>query len=242
MPIAVEARGIVTKGKRLTMKTWKALGLTAVTAASLYALAACATKPDPVEGKATASITSYNHTPDYIHQFYVDDTWGGNSFAYGGGGSFVCCLVYPRTWRPGLTATVKWTTSSSDPNAEGDAAKEHWHETVVPIEQYVEAGTLHVHFLPGGEVRLIISNWAAGNRNYPGPAYPIKPADFHFEPWKGVASEAAARARAQAEGRAQLEAEMRAMRGEAPAQKASPSSSATEVELPPPPALPKDEK
>lgn len=225
------------------MKIWKVLGLTAVAAASLYALTACATKPDPMDDKATASITSYNHTPDYIHQFYVNGTWGGNSFAYGGGGSFVCCLIYPKTWRPGLTAKVKWTTSSSDPNAEGDAAKEHWHEAIVPIEKYVEeADTLNVHFLPGGKVRLIISNKGPGQGSYPGPSYPVKPADFHFAPWKGVASEAEARARAQAAGRARAEAEMRALKGaSAPQAPAAPSSQQGTI-LPPPPVAPKDEK
>ena len=224
------------------MRAWNVLGSTAVAAASLYALTACATKPNPTEDTVAASITSYNHTPDYIHQFYVDGTWAGNSFAYGGGGSFVCCIVYPRTWHPGLTATVKWTTSSSDPNAEGDAAKEHWHEAVVPIEKYVEAGKLNVHFLPDGKVRLIISSKVAGHRDYPGPSYPVKPADFHFAPSRRAAREAEERIRAQAEERAQIEAEMRAMQGGASAQKAKPSSSATEVQLPPPPVLPKGEK
>ncbi len=225
------------------MKIWKVLGLTAVAAASLYALTACAKKPDPMDGKATANITSYNHTPDYIHQFYVDGTWGGNSFAYGGGGSFVCCLVYPKTWRPGLTAKVKWTTSSSDPNAEGDAAQEHWHEAVVPIENYEKpASTLYVHFLPEGKVRLIISNKAAGHPDYPGPAYPVKPADFHFEPWKGAASEAAARAKAQAEGAAAVEAEMRVLREASSRQRTRVNSSSTSTKLPPPPAIPEDEK
>jgi len=225
------------------MRIREVLGVTAVAAVLLCTLTACATKPDPMDGKATASITSYNHTPDYIHQFYVDGTWGGNSFAYGGGGSFVCCLVYPKTWRPGLTAKVKWTTSSSDPNAEGDAAKEHWHEAVVPIERYVEeADTLNVHFLPEGKVRLIISSKGPGQRSYPGPSYPVKPANFHFEPWKGVASEAAARARAQAEGRAAIEAEMRALRAASAPQAPSTPSSQKSVELPPPPVAPKDEK
>ncbi|CAJ0703192.1 MAG: DUF3304 domain-containing protein [Ralstonia sp.] len=226
------------------MKIWKVLGLTAVAAASLYALTACATKPDPMDDKATASITSYNHTPDYIHQFYVNGTWGGNSFAYGGGGSFVCCLIYPKTWRPGLTAKVKWTTSSSDPNAEGDAAKEHWHEAIVPIEKYVEeADTLNVHFLPGGKIRLIISNKGPGQGSYPGPSYPVKPADFHFEPSRRAAQLKEERARAQAAGRARLEAEMRALKGGLPAAPTDSSPSTPGGDnLPPPPVLPKGEK
>lgn len=198
------------------MKAWRRFSAAVSAVVMLYALTACATKQDPMDDKATASITSYNHTPDYIHQFYVDDTWGGNSFAYGGGGKFVCCIVYPRTWSPGLTARVKWTTSSSDPNATGDAAKEHWHEAVVPIEKYVETGKLNVHFLPGGRVRLIISSKVAGYPEYPGPAYPVKPADFYFEPSRRAARMQEERARAQAAGRARLQEEMRALEGAPP--------------------------
>lgn len=194
------------------MNIWKVFRAVVAALVALSALVACSKKDDIPDDKATASITSYNHTPDYIHQFYVDDAGGGNSFAYGGGGKFVCCVVYPRVWHPGLKATVKWTTSSSDPNATGDAAQEHWHEAVVPIEKYTEAGTLNVHFLPGGKVRLIISKMGAGHPDYPGPAYPAAPPDFHFEPWKGEASQAAARARAQARGAAQAEAEMQALK------------------------------
>jgi hypothetical protein len=131
--------------------------------------------------KMTAQISPYNHTPDYIHQFYVNDQGGGNSFAYGGGGSFVCCIVYPTVWRQGLTAKVRWTTSSSDPNATGEAAMGKWHEKTVPIDRYNEPGTtLNVHFLPKGEVRLVISSMGAGHSKYPGPTAPEKPKDFPF--------------------------------------------------------------
>ncbi|MEX6584918.1 DUF3304 domain-containing protein, partial [Ralstonia solanacearum] len=64
----------------------KAFRATAGALAALYVLAACSKNDDIPDDKATAKITAYNHTPDYIHQFYVDDAWGGNSFAYGGGG------------------------------------------------------------------------------------------------------------------------------------------------------------
>lgn len=126
------------------------------------------------EGKdhATAQISGYNHTEDYIHQFYVDGAWGGNVFAYSGEGSFVCCLVYPQSWRAGLAARVRWTTSSSDPHAVRVAAEEHWHEAEVPMEPYKTAGTTHnVHFLEGGKVRDRAPS-------YLGPRLPPKPAGF----------------------------------------------------------------
>jgi len=114
---------------------------------------------------------------------YVNGQWGGNSRAYGGGGSFVCCVTYPRTWRPDLTATVKWTTSSSNPNATEEEGKPVWHEKVVPIDQYLKPGTrLNVHFLPNEDVRLGIWNGAAGGAGYPGPPAPEAPADW--PPWR----------------------------------------------------------
>ncbi|WP_017129792.1 DUF3304 domain-containing protein, partial [Pseudomonas agarici] len=109
---------------------------------------------EPDKGPATASIIGYNNTEDYIHRFFVDESWGGNVFAYSGGGKFVCCINYPREWRPDLTATVRWSTSSSIPKT---FSGETWHEQVVPIEQFDELGTLNVHFLPDHKVRLIIS-------------------------------------------------------------------------------------
>ncbi|MBL9222975.1 hypothetical protein PD5205_02341 [Xanthomonas fragariae] len=101
---------------------------------------------------------------------------GGNSYPYGGGGSFVCCVTYPRQWRPGLTAKVRWTTSSGIPGIHSEPV---WHEKVVPIERYEKPGTtLNVHFLPEGKVRLLIWNGAAGSKGYKGykgPDAPVKP-------------------------------------------------------------------
>ena len=130
-----------------------------------------------------AQLSAYNHTGDYIHQSYVDGQGAGNVFAYGGGGSFVCCIQYPKVWREGLTAKVRWTTSSSNPSASGPEAEETWHEKIVPIEHYTEPGTrLNVHFLPGNQVRLIITSMTAGWPGYPGPAAPMKPPGY--PPWK----------------------------------------------------------
>lgn len=144
----------------------------------MLALAACSSKERMPESYS-ANISPYNHTGDYIHQFYVDGAGGGNSRPYGGGGSFVCCISYPAIWRPDLSAQVKWTTSSGNPrDTSPEAAVEHWHEKTVPIDKYdVLGGTLNVHFLPGSEVRLIVSNKRAGAKDYPGPAYPVKPSN-----------------------------------------------------------------
>lgn len=146
----------------------------------LTPLVACSRNaPDP--DRATGQIVAYNHTPDYIHQLYIDGAYGGNSRAYGGGGKFTCCVVYPRQWRPDLTVTVRWTTSSSDPNATGEDAIGKWHEAQVPIEPYDNPGRFNVHFLPEGKVRVVISSMSAGHQDYPGPPAPVMPPDFPFQ-------------------------------------------------------------
>jgi Protein of unknown function (DUF3304) len=148
-------------------------------AAALSLLLACSDKKSLPEGKTTANISGYNHTGDYIHQFYVDGAWGGNVFAYGGGGKFVCCIVYPEQWQAGLKAKVRWTTSSSDPKS--NDATETWHELTVPIDKYDKPGTtLNVHFLPEGQVRLVISSMSDAHPDYPGPRVPPKPKDYKW--------------------------------------------------------------
>ena len=150
-------------------------------AMALMASALTACSKEPLPEKLTAQISGYNHTDQYIHQFYVDDAWGGNVMAYTGGGSFVCCIVYPRQWRDGLKAKVRWTTSSPDPNATGPETQERWHEAVVPIEAYKAPGTtLNVHFLPGDKVRLVIFSGSDQAEGYPGPRLPKKPKDFKW--------------------------------------------------------------
>ncbi|NNA45409.1 DUF3304 domain-containing protein [Pseudomonas lactis] len=129
------------------------------------------------KGPAIAKISGYNHTENYIHRFFINGSWGGNVFAYGGGGKFVCCIKYPREWRPDLTATVRWSTSSSDPEGPDDV---YWHEEVVPIEYYDKLGSLNVHFLPDNKVRLLIWNGLAGSKGYRGPDAPEKPADWPY--------------------------------------------------------------
>lgn len=142
-------------------------------------LSACSQEGD-LPPTATASLSAYNHTSDHIGQYYVDGQWGGNSYAYGGGGSFVCCITYPRQWHTGLSAKVRWTTSSSNP---ADPRILTWHEKVVPIESYEKTGTtLNVHFLPNSEVRLIITSMSAGTPGYAGPDAPDPPPDW--PPWE----------------------------------------------------------
>jgi hypothetical protein len=143
----------------------------------LVGLAGCEEKPKPAE-RAYVTMTGHNYTEDYIHQFYVEGAWGGNVRAYGGGGKFTCCVGVPRYWRPGLTATVRWTTSSSIP---GTHSGETWHEEIVAIDPYEKAGgSMNTHFFPDNKVRLIVSEMGPSAEKYPGPPPPEKPADWPY--------------------------------------------------------------
>jgi len=143
-------------------------------------LVGCDEKPN-VTGPAYLTMSAYNHTEDYVHQYYIDGAWGGNSFAYGGGGKFVCCIGVPEQWRPGLTVTVRWTTSASR-HSKKTYTGETWHEQVVIIEPYGKAGSrMNTHFLPDNKIRLIVSEMGSGHPNYPGPPPPEKPAGWPID-------------------------------------------------------------
>jgi len=141
-------------------------------------VSACGAKPKEADDTLTANIAGYNSTEDGIGQFFINGYGGGYGGvavnAYGSGG-FVCCIEYPRQWRPGLTAEVKWTTTSGLPG--GDPA-ETWHEAIVPIEKYERGGTMNVHFLSGNNVRILIWNGSPGSEGYQGPDYPQAPAGW----------------------------------------------------------------
>ena len=154
---------------------WQCIYKTLSTVLVIAMLMGC-NKEEPDMGPATAQVSAYNHTEDFIYQFYIDGSGGASVRAYEGGGGFVCCISYPREWRPDLSVTVRWTTSASKPKP---YTGETWHEKIVPIDQYTAPGTtLNIHFLEQGNVRLIISNMGSGNPAYPGPQPPEKPADW----------------------------------------------------------------
>ena len=126
--------------------------------------------PDPED--TIGSIVGYNHTGEYIHEFYVDGVMGSNIFAYSGGGGFTCCGTFPRQWREDLKITVEWSTSPSEITAD---ARTHWHKKSVPLKKYgPDGGMMHVHFLPDLAVIVVISNLYVGSPDYPGPKPPRK--------------------------------------------------------------------
>ena len=60
------------------------------------------------------TVTGIHHIgPDFsIADFYVDGYSGSNVGREGGGGRYVCCVMLPSKWRPGLSVDVRWSVAN----------------------------------------------------------------------------------------------------------------------------------
>lgn len=142
----------VTTCEETSMHKRFSLGWLALATFILFICTACADEGVPL------SIVGYNHTDKYIHSFTVNEGGGSNAFAHSGGGSFVCCVVVPSKWRPGLKAKIRWMNEDDT-----------WNETIADIPEY-KSGNLsrfNVHFLASGKVKVFIFNGSPGFPNYP---------------------------------------------------------------------------
>ncbi|WP_066092784.1 DUF3304 domain-containing protein [Xanthomonas massiliensis] len=114
------------------------------------------------EEKIGVGITGIDHLADHlsVQEFSVDGYRAGRA---GGGGGTVCCAMLPAKWRPGLSVEIRWNVT----NWRDCDGQEFVRQ--VPVEKYDEIGTLWVHFLTNGNVRVIVSNPGPGNPKYMGP-------------------------------------------------------------------------
>jgi len=132
----------------------------------------------PVRHGATVSaqLTGYNHTDKTIAAFYVNGEWGGNIWPGSGGGSFVCCVELPRPWYEGYKVTVTW---------EDHELKTQKREVPVPKYDATNIGSLNVHFLRSGEIKVFAGMTMLGHPDYPfkGKEAELKPGVPNFE-WK----------------------------------------------------------
>jgi len=139
------------------LKRW----LFAIFCASLLSTA-CSKKP----ATTSLELTGYNHTEQGIGSYSVSIVGGeGTGAGYldsgSGGGGFTCCVSVPTIWQPSMTVTVKW--DGWEKGAEKTLTR------VVPVPKYdaKTAGTLDVHFLYSGEVKVFVTMYTLGHRDYP---------------------------------------------------------------------------
>jgi hypothetical protein len=119
-----------------------------------------------------------------ISGFYVDRYYGHNVHreSGNGGGGDVCCVLLPKTWRPGLTVELRWAVGdwSKEIPAEIDAGNyksvtsEGVYKAKVTVERYETPAHIYVHFYTGGKVRVVSSEIGSGN-----PRHPILSDDSH---------------------------------------------------------------
>ena len=108
-----------------------------------------------------------------ISEFYLNGKLSGHQYDGWGSSSDSCCLPVPTHPPEPMMVTVKWKTYRTS------FKEERWHEATVPINFAVPPGDgygLKVHFLPGHRVEIWNSDKGNGSSDYPGPAYPYKPA------------------------------------------------------------------
>lgn len=134
------------------------------------ALFACQEPQEPENKEGIpVGITGINHTTTYIADFYVEEAWGGSISSIqngGGGGGTTCCISLPYHYRTGLEAKVRWNHTES--------RIDNWKEAVASIEPYSDGGgRAWVHFMQDGSVRIVVSNYAPGHSDYPGPAIEV---------------------------------------------------------------------
>lgn len=116
---------------------------------------------------AGASMSGIDHLADNLS---VTDFWvnGTGGFQAGQGGRSAPSPVLPEKWHAGLTVHVVWDIR----DWEHDTGSTH--EADVPVEPYDEdGGSVWVHFLANGTVRVVVSNMGPRSPTYPGPRDPI---------------------------------------------------------------------
>ncbi|MBA1240607.1 DUF3304 domain-containing protein [Pseudomonas kunmingensis] len=108
-----------------------------------------------------AALTSHNYMERPVGSFWVNDFWGGNLAAMGGGG-IMCCRRLD-----GSTAKVVWILSLSQAQEDQGMQIER-HEIEVPMPPRKSGDdTLHVYFFPGNRIELVWASTMLSPLHYP---------------------------------------------------------------------------
>ena len=97
------------------------------------------------------ALYGHNHTDRPIYSYWINDNWGGNAGA-NGGGKITCCWSIV-----GDQLRVVWIKDRTGEQVR-QGLKEERHELLIPNPPRQRwDDTLHVHFLPHDQVRLVWS-------------------------------------------------------------------------------------
>lgn len=98
-----------------------------------------------------AMLYVHNHTDRPIFSYSVNEAWGGNASAYGGGKVTCCSRI------EGDVLTVEWVKSITQPQYEAGMREETITQEVSNPPRTRQDKYLHLHFFPGDQVRLFWS-------------------------------------------------------------------------------------
>ncbi len=95
-----------------------------------------------------ATLYVHNHTDRPIFSYWVNDNWGGNAGA-NGGGKTTCC------WRiGGNTLKVVWILDVTPEQLAAGLTEERLETNIINPNRQRSDKYLHVHFFPENKVRL----------------------------------------------------------------------------------------
>lgn len=98
-----------------------------------------------------AILYVHNHTDRPIFSYAVNEAWGGNASAYGGGGAACCSRI------EGDVLTVQWIKGRTGEQVRQGVEKETITRQVPNPPRSRQGKYLHVHFFPGDQVRMFWS-------------------------------------------------------------------------------------
>jgi hypothetical protein len=98
-----------------------------------------------------AMLYVHNHTDRPISGYAVNEAWGGNAFAYGGGKVTCCSRI------EGDVLKVEWIKGRTGEQVRQGVQKETVTLEVPNPPRTRQDKYLHVHFFPGDQVRLFWS-------------------------------------------------------------------------------------
>ena len=98
-----------------------------------------------------AILYVHNHTDRPIFSYAVNEAWGGNASAFGGGGAACCSRI------EGDVLSVQWIKSTTQAQYDAGLREETITRRVPNPPRTRQDKYLHVHFFPGDQVRLFWS-------------------------------------------------------------------------------------
>ncbi|MDH0097649.1 DUF3304 domain-containing protein [Ectopseudomonas hydrolytica] len=98
-----------------------------------------------------ATLYVHNHTDRPIFSYAVNEAWGGNASAFGGGGAACCSRI------EGDVLSVQWIKSTTQAQYDAGLREETITRQVPSPPRTRQDNYLHVHFFPGDQVRLFWS-------------------------------------------------------------------------------------